>query len=228
MQKKPCKQLDPNVDSLSSSLTSCLSSGDKMSSSSRKDSSLKIIVLTDQDEEDESLSSHDDVIQCWQNPSPTQVESDEDEDEDKDDSSIEFIDNKKIYLTKLAKEKKIFSPKILDSIQKFLKAKKNLEEIQNSKELFEDYDDDYDKEEEKILKSLPELNEKDEHEKLDFYACYPNEKTDGMVTIPSIKTPNMLNDFLPDAFENSTMNQNEKMVTINLSPPTKSILFVYI
>ena len=186
-----------------------------MSSSSKKDSSLEILVLTDHDEDDGSLSSHDDVIQCWQNPSPTQVESDEDD----VDSSIEVIDNKKIDLAKIAKEKKIFSLKISDSIQKFLKAKRNLEEIQNSKDLFEDYDDDYDKEEEKNLKSLPELNERDVHEKLDFSACYSNEKTDGMVTIPSIKTPNMLNDFLPDAFENSTMNQNEQMVTINLSPP---------
>ena len=117
---KPYKQLDPHLDSLSSSLTSCLSSGDEMSSSSRKDSSLEIIVLTDQDEEEESLSSHDDVIQCWQNPSPTQVESDADE----DDSSIEFIDNEKIDLAKLAKENKIFSPQISDSIQKFLEAKK--------------------------------------------------------------------------------------------------------
>ena len=111
-----------------------------------------------------------------------------------------------------------------------------MEEIQNSKELIDDYDDVYNKEEEKDLKSLPELNERDVHEKLHIYDSYPNktndyddeddkkeeknfkslpelnerdvfekldfsscdsnQKTDGMVTIPSSKNPNILNDFL--------------------------------
>ena len=50
-----------------------------------------------------------------------------------------------------------------------------------------DYDDEGDQKEEKNFKSLPELNERDVFEKLDFSSCDSNQKTDGMVTIPSIK-----------------------------------------
>ena len=97
-----------------------------MSSNKGKDCSLKIISLSDQDDEEESLSSHDDIIQCWQNPAPTKVETDKDE----DGSSIEFVQNKKIDLEKLAMKKNFFTPNISVTVQKFLEAKRKSTELQ--------------------------------------------------------------------------------------------------
>ena len=79
-------------------------------------------------------------------------------DKDKYDSSIEFVQNKKIDLEKLTIQKKIFTSNISVTVETFLEAQRKFEEIQNSKDLFHD-DEDNDKEEKKNLKFSPELNE---------------------------------------------------------------------
>ena len=67
--------------------------------------SLEILSLSKQDEEEDSLSSDDNIIQCWRNQTtpPTNVEIYE------HNSSIEFVQNKNIDLQKRAKEKNFFA-----------------------------------------------------------------------------------------------------------------------